>query len=784
MELENPRPTKKRQLAAGERQRAVRACDECRRLKEKCEGGMPCKRCRHLRRTCEFNNASAPTAKRAQEPMTSSKDLKERVKYMEAILHHHLPQLPLDIDTLRRTCESLPTWSPGSDRHSTSGLAVENTAHPSAADSPGIEDEKCTVEYVDDTTAHYSGEFSHWNFSMHIKRNIDELIAKSSVQTLEEVKRVPDFFRVPEPDPGSTSIADIIALIPPRPVATFLVNVFFRHATSFYYCVDKHWVKETLEDLQTNSARLRSKHVPAACVVLMVLAVSTQYVHLETSNSNGRRGRRSSADSDAPANWELDVGSTFYRQVAKSISELIHAGSLLSVQAFLLLGFYSLPLDASGLGYIYLNLAVKVAIQNGMHRRISRGAFDARSKEIRRRIWWTVYCMERSIGIYHGRPASISRSDIDCDLPSSSTPNSIDGDTFDATGLLESIDLTCQAEAFLHQISQLRTCPRQEAWLIMDRLKQMKTKLPRPWAFRYRDISSPLMGDRLEVSESRARLHAHLECCLLHMFIGRPFILAHRQVREEDPKDDSAAEHSEAKPEATPAPPHMRWNFLVEDCIAAANEAINICHGMQIGSMGLSKASYAEYSACRASLLVLIAYSICRRTNEFSSNLQKGLNAIREMASVGDSARSEVLLLETLEAALNRLQAFDIDCDQSVSDTGEEIVQDGYEGLRDWYTKTAGAIRSRASSSIPMASDGSGIRTQGVPLCPQPAAHGMEIPTDGIPESRPVDDYPFNLDLFNIDGNIAFFTSGVNNNGNVESELFENFLNGVPRHSL
>lgn len=288
----------------------------------------------------------------------------------------------------------------------------------------------------------------------------------------------------------------------------------------------------------------------------------------------------------------------------------------------------------------------------------------------------------------------------------------------------------------------------------------------------------------MEHIESRARLHAHLECCLLHMFIGRPFILAHRQVRKGDPKDDNTAEHPEGKPETTPTPPHMRWNFLIEDCIAAANEVIDICHGMQRGSMGLSKASYAEYSACRASLLVLIAYSICRRTNEFSDNLQKGLNAIREMASVGDSARSEVLLLETLEAALNRLQAFDVDCDQSVSDTGEETVQGGYEGLRDWYTKTAGAIRSRASSSIPMASDGSGMRTQAVPLCPQPAPHDMETPTECVQESRPVDEYPFNLDLFNMDGNIAFFASGVNNSGNVESELFENLLNGVPRHSL
>jgi hypothetical protein len=68
---------------------------------------------------------------------------------------------------------------------------------------------------------------------------------------------------------------------------------------------------------------------------------------------------------------------------------------MLSVQVFLLLGLYSLPIDASGLGYIYLNLAIKVAIQNGMHRRVSRGDFDVTTKEIRRYIWWTAYCMER-----------------------------------------------------------------------------------------------------------------------------------------------------------------------------------------------------------------------------------------------------------------------------------------------------------------------------------------------------------------------------------------------------
>lgn len=123
---------------------------------------------------------------------------------MEAILRHHLPRINLDVEALRQTCESLPSW-PDLGQSSVPAMPLEPAVAPPASESPGIEDENCTVEYVDDTTARmsapcftrasyttltngsccaadYSGEFSHWNFSMHIKRNIDDLISKSNVK--------------------------------------------------------------------------------------------------------------------------------------------------------------------------------------------------------------------------------------------------------------------------------------------------------------------------------------------------------------------------------------------------------------------------------------------------------------------------------------------------------------------------------------------------------------------------------------------------------------------------
>jgi hypothetical protein len=192
--------------------------------------------------------------------------------------------------------------------------------------------------------------------------------------------------------------------MPPRPVAEFLKNVFFKHATSSYFFLDRKWTDEATDILYSNTARLSAKDVTAVCLVVMVLAVGTQYAHLESSQRQRRCSSAHSVDSESQTSSELDIGAAFYRQVAKLLVEIIHSGSLLSVQVCLLLGLYSLPIDAAGLGYIYLNLAIKLAIQNGMHRKAPRNSFDPETEEIRRCVWWTAYCMERCVYAYSKVP--------------------------------------------------------------------------------------------------------------------------------------------------------------------------------------------------------------------------------------------------------------------------------------------------------------------------------------------------------------------------------------------
>jgi hypothetical protein len=125
----------------------------------------------------------------------------ERLECMSFILKHHFPHLDLDLDSLRRTCDFISTPNAPPKQHKTTSelRALPGNTQPSG--SP-IENEDCTIDLVNDTTvrtfyptfiargcayhvphhdADYSGEFSHWNFSMHVKRNVDELMARANV---------------------------------------------------------------------------------------------------------------------------------------------------------------------------------------------------------------------------------------------------------------------------------------------------------------------------------------------------------------------------------------------------------------------------------------------------------------------------------------------------------------------------------------------------------------------------------------------------------------------------
>jgi proline utilization trans-activator len=62
---------------------------------------------------------------------------------------------------------------------------------------------------------------------------------------------------------------------------------------------------------------------------------------------------------------------------------------------------------------------MRIALSIGMNREIPPGYLDATECEHRRRLWWTVYVIDRRLSMNTSCPSSIRDEDIDLSLPSS-----------------------------------------------------------------------------------------------------------------------------------------------------------------------------------------------------------------------------------------------------------------------------------------------------------------------------------------------------------------------------
>lgn len=200
--------------------------------------------------------------------------------------------------------------------------------------------------------------------------------------------------------------------------------------------------------------------------------------------------------------------------------------------------------------------------------------------------------------------------------------------------------------------SVLRTSQKHEINEGLQRVIDMKEELRKWWD------SLPETAFRKEINLqnpiSRADMHLKLEYCLLRMYAGRPFIFPREAIRGNASTSSSPADSNNQRPN-TPHKSNPR-SILVADCVEAALTIVETCHLLQT-TIGLARASYTEFSSCRAALLVIITQCLQKKTDRLRDGLRTGMAMIKEMSAGGESARSEASLIEVFERAISRLDA-------------------------------------------------------------------------------------------------------------------------------
>ena len=259
------------------------------------------------------------------------------------------------------------------------------------------------------TASDYSGEFSHWNFSHKVQQKVDHYLGagRSTTWPDGEIRQVPlhsipenrlmalqamnivDYWRATQLQSPGHHVQGIVKSVPPKHIAQFLVQIYFEFAQTNSFYVEEQWVHDKLSILYDAPGDAESADAAWICSLLMILAIGTQFAHMSSNQAK--------AGPLGDDNRGEEVGTNFYKAATRLLPDIITIASLESVQACLLLAHYTLPLDAHGLGYTYLGLAVKMAIQNGMHRKYVGLDLDPWTIEVRNRLWWTAYTVERQV---------------------------------------------------------------------------------------------------------------------------------------------------------------------------------------------------------------------------------------------------------------------------------------------------------------------------------------------------------------------------------------------------
>ncbi|WWC66271.1 uncharacterized protein I206_100172 [Kwoniella pini CBS 10737] len=123
---------------------------------------------------------------------------------------------------------------------------------------------------------------------------------------------------------------------------------------------------------------------------------------------------------------EVDKGSSrVYKERAfSSLQAAVGKEDLLCVQSLILLGIYAM-FDPSGISLWHVvGFAARVAIALNLHRRVDDSTLPANAVEQRKRVFYSLFNLDRLVAVTLSKPLAIADDDIDVGLPSP-LPNDI-----------------------------------------------------------------------------------------------------------------------------------------------------------------------------------------------------------------------------------------------------------------------------------------------------------------------------------------------------------------------
>lgn len=117
-------------------------------------------------------------------------------------------------------------------------------------------------------------------------------------------------------------------------------------------------------------------------------------------------------------------GFDYFTDALGLLPESHEAGSMLCVETLALAGYFMQNMNRRDAAFQYVGRALRMAISLGLHQEVGpgdgteAGVDEAAAREHRRRVWWSVYSLDRILCVKSGNPIMVQDDDIGVHQPS------------------------------------------------------------------------------------------------------------------------------------------------------------------------------------------------------------------------------------------------------------------------------------------------------------------------------------------------------------------------------
>ncbi|KAF9335983.1 Kinesin-like protein kif15, partial [Linnemannia elongata] len=190
-------------------------------------------------------------------------------------------------------------------------------------------------------------------------------------------------------------------VVPPLDVIDTLFDIYYSHYYVFMPMIQKAALLQALED----------RHEPQSIFLLnsvfMAAAVTGECTHPSCYSMVGDN---------------KSMGTPFFERARMVLDYCLGIPRVSTVQGLMMLSRYP---KIAGLGHHFIQQAILMATELGLHRKCDRWIPDKQVQETRKRVFWCIYALDSSAASVTGRRPLIDNSEIDVPLVD---PNATEGE--------------------------------------------------------------------------------------------------------------------------------------------------------------------------------------------------------------------------------------------------------------------------------------------------------------------------------------------------------------------